>query len=585
MELEDLGLLAQRLKETYEYMDISVERELPSEFKSLVTSFTNNDDIIYNKYTVEYESSSGLKIFFPNQWIYIAAFFTDYYFMLQAYKKEAIAVIESRSNSKDLTKVIDQCRRPGGEEYTNSLFDEAGYSGDNRELLVRFLSDYSWWGGGKTIDRVDFFVSPILSLAGLVNASQGYVADLCAFLANHKEALKILKRNFDFDDDDDDDSFSKINITQPLQQIFYGAPGTGKSFTINKITSEERANTIRTTFHPDSDYASFVGAYKPTMVQVPVTTVIGTKAEVVENSDGSPFIESKISYQFVGQAFLKAYVRAWQIYTNAIDFDEVEQQYLVIEEINRGNCAQIFGDLFQLLDRNHAGFSDYPIEADSDMQAYLRWEFRFLGMPLADEINSLYRKTGRDIVREVFDGKILLLPNNLHIWATMNTSDQSLFPIDSAFKRRWDWKYVPIADAGKNWKIEFCKADGEEAHLDWWTFVQQINRIIAEMTSSADKQLGYFFCKADKKSDDTLSEPDIISKEVFVGKVLFYLWNDVFKDYGFDDADLFKYVEKVEGGKDVEREITFPDFYEANGEVNMAVSSQFISNVLAWNKA
>ncbi len=264
-----------------------------------------------------------------------------------------------------------------------------------------------------------------------------------------------------------------------LQQIFYGAPGTGKSHTINRDTSSE--DVIRTTFHPDTDYSTFVGAYKPTTVEEEVMTVIGTKAVPVENPDGTLRTESKIVYEFVPQAFLQAYVAAWNKYAKAQN-DEPRKQFLVIEEINRGNCAQIFGDLFQLLDRNAQGFSDYPITADADMKRQLKKAFEGLALAKADSINALYN--GRNVCSEVLNGEILLLPNNLYIWATMNASDQSLFPIDSAFKRRWDWSYRPISDAKKGWKIT---ADGNL--YDWWTFLQKINDRIGHSPTAKTKNL------------------------------------------------------------------------------------------------
>lgn len=319
-----------------------------------------------------------------------------------------------------------------------------------------------------------------------------------------------------------------------LQQIFYGAPGTGKSYTINRDTEGE--DVIRTTFHPDTDYSTFVGAYKPTTIEEEVMTVIGTKAVPVENVDGSHRKESKIVYEFVQQAFLQAYVAAWKKYAEA-NGEEPRKQFLVIEEINRGNCAQIFGDLFQLLDRNAQGFSDYPIMADADMKRQLKKTFAGLSLAEADSINAMYK--GRDVCREVLEGVILLLPGNLYIWATMNTSDQSLFPIDSAFKRRWDWTYRPISDAKEEWKI---KANGNL--YDWWTFLEKINDKVGSLTNSEDKKLGYFFCKADSEN--------IISAATFVGKVIFYLWNDVFKDYEFSDT----IFDDGKGGK-----LTFDRFY------------------------
>lgn len=329
------------------------------------------------------------------------------------------------------------------------------------------------------------------------------------------------------------------NAVQPseqsdsLQQIFYGAPGTGKSHTINEETKDE--DVIRTTFHPDTDYSTFVGAYKPTTKEVDLRDLSGHK--VVEN--GEVVKEDRIVYEFVAQSFLQAYASAWKKYADANE-DEPQKQYLVIEEINRGNCAQIFGDLFQLLDRNDRGFSDYPIKADADMKRQLQKAFAGLLIAQKDKINAMYE--GKDIVSQVLNGDILLLPNNLYIWATMNTSDQSLFPIDSAFKRRWDWTYMPISNAEKDWIIE---VDGSK--YNWWQFLEKINEKIGSTTNSEDKKLGYFFCKA---------QDGVISAKTFVGKVIFYLWNDVFKDYEFGDA-IFN---DEDGSK-----LSFDKFYTSEG--------------------
>lgn len=448
--------------------------------------------------------------------------------------------------------------------------------------------------------------------------------------------------------------------SQTLQQIYYGAPGTGKSHTINEQT--EGKSVIRTTFHPDSDYSTFVGAYKPTTKEVPIRDVTGKVVTELNAETGKveAVKEDRIVYEFVDQAFLQAYVKAWEKYAeagknsfnglvlnnvngkvyelisidedsiyyynlttkaepskayratikekfdgiitvdnvqdaiatylkgiNTTDFEaawtelsrrieesaaissqrktpQVEPQYLVIEEINRGNCAQIFGDLFQLLDRNKWGFSDYPINADKDMKKQLAKAFKNLTINDADSINGHYK--GRDVVKEVLNGDILLLPNNLYIWATMNTSDQSLFPIDSAFKRRWDWQYMPIAqgrdEAGNlmAWTI-----DVNNKKYSWWSFLEKVNAQIGEATQSEDKKLGFFFCKA---------VDGVISSETFVGKVVFYLWNDVFKDYGFD-GPIFKDADNSE--------LSFNKFYKADLKGNAVVQKdkveQFLKNL------
>lgn len=340
-----------------------------------------------------------------------------------------------------------------------------------------------------------------------------------------------------------------------LQQIFYGAPGTGKSHAINELTAGK--DVIRTTFHPDTDYSTFVGAYKPTTQSVPVTTVIGTNAVPVMYN-GKEMMEDKIVYEYVSQAFLQAYVAAWRKYCDVQEGEEPMDEFLVIEEINRGNCAQIFGDLFQLLDRGDEGFSEYPIKADSDMKKLLEKEFKGLEIKNKEGINALF-KGGKDIVAEVLAGDVLLLPNNLYIWATMNTSDQSLFPIDSAFKRRWDWNYVPISDAGKKWMIEV-----NGAQYDWWNFLEAINDKVYHATYSEDKKLGYFFCKA---------KDGVISADKFVSKVIFYLWNDVFKDSEFE-GDTFK-------DEDGEK-LSFDKFYSVENnqvKVNGTKIVKFLSNL------
>ena len=339
-----------------------------------------------------------------------------------------------------------------------------------------------------------------------------------------------------------------------LQQIYYGAPGTGKSKAIKDLTFGE--SVIRTTFHPDSDYASFVGTYKPITEEVDLRDCYGKK--VIDDETKEVVKEERIAYKFIPQAFLEAYVEAWK------KLGSGKKQYLIIEEINRGNCAQIFGDLFQLLDRNEYGFSDYPIVADKDMQKYLEKEYEGWEITNKDEINQLYGEA--NMVNLIMKGERLVLPSNLYIWATMNTSDQSLFPIDSAFKRRWDWKYVPIREgrdketnAPLNWYIN----TGDKQY-NWWSFISKVNKLIGSLTNSEDKKLGYFFCKA---------KDGEIDADLFVSKVIFYLWNDVFKDYGFDDKDFQDEEGKI---------LSFDRFYEdKNGKtyVDIANVELFLENL------
>jgi ATPase associated with various cellular activities AAA_5 len=645
--LKDLSNLEKELAQLIadKKQQLSLDCVLPDAFKRLTRRIENNI-IVYQQYS--FTVSSTIDIYFPNQLWYFAAICVPLYTELKKY-----ADLVKRNLTK---KEIIDCK--DNRTYAETLINSKSELIVEKDNVINFLSDYKWWRGGKTIDRGDYYYSPILSICNLVNASQGYVAEMCKYLSTNPEATQILLNVVDnlpeFIDDyeiivesskvveflcltvkellmfDENMSMIDFNINTktigvsgcnigklkdvqdknddprrandcdtsvvwehngkkyyflkeqtadggkafikaineiykpyykaefdnnmfilkkrkvqqlniglsnnqsksqkcinglPLQQIFFGAPGTGKSCGIKRTLDNNHVaenNIFRTTFHPDSDYSTFVGAYKPTMEVVPR----------YESSTGTQVEERRIAYNFIPQAFLNAYVRAYQTDENV---------YLVIEEINRGNCAQIFGDLFQLLDRGDDGKSEYSIKADTDIRTYLE------GV-LGDD-------------NEGIKGGNLCLPANLYILATMNTSDQSLFPIDSAFKRRWEWEYVPIRNEGKGWVIA---ADGKE--WDWWQFLEAVNEKIASVTDSEDKKLGYYFVKP--------ADGHTITAKTFVGKVLFYLWNDVFKDYGFSDDEF-----QTKEGK----EIRYPMFYEtavAGQEVNEGLIAQFLNKLL-----
>lgn len=545
-ELLDLGILKTRLSELIAHSNID-DCVLPNEFKTKFNAFGDYKIEHYNLYTLQVSSKKSLLVI-PNQWVYIAACCCQYYVELIKYKDKLDALgftsdmYEACHPSKDNSSIPeDQKTKDACKEKAEQFLES--YDGADKELLVNFLWNYESWGGGKNIKRSnDFTDSPVLNIANTINASSSLIGSIAKGLAN-QDCLNLLLESTEWKSFSVPQKRFDLSDKKTLQQIFYGAPGTGKSHAINEQTTGK--DVIRTTFHPDSDYSTFVGAYKPTTKSVPVMTVIGTEAVPVKGKDGKEMTEDKIVYEFVSQAFMQAYVEAWKKYCTVQEGEEPVDEYLVIEEINRGNCAQIFGDLFQLLDRGDEGFSEYPIEADSDMKKQLKKEFAGLEIKNKVSINDLFK--GKDIVAQVLEGEVLLLPNNLYIWATMNTSDQSLFPIDSAFKRRWDWYYVPISNAEKNWTIEV-----NGAKYDWWNFLQAINDRVYDATYSEDKKLGYFFCKADD---------GIISSSKFVSKVIFYLWNDVFKDSEFEGSAF-----RDENGE----KLSFDKFYSVdNGKVKV----------------
>ena len=383
--------------------------------------------------------------------------------------QEQIKELGKYQNSTIFFKKYDKFALPSEEEMQKDL-----------STVINIYKDCLRMGKNDMIAKEDISTSKI---EGIPSTS--------TFISNKQTNFREYKEDFLF-----------------FQKIFFGAPGTGKSHKIGyNLFKDKDGNPIgkgineipedrkfRTTFHPDYDYAQFVGAYKP-------------------KKEGE-----KITYSFVPQIFAKAYATAWKQYLQRDSRDSIGasplqndsgkdiQVYLVIEEINRGNCAQIFGDIFQLLDRDGEGFSQYSIDADCDFAEWLKED-------------SILKTVWSDYETKVGDGK-LKLPPNLNILATMNTSDQSLFPMDSAFKRRFDWVYVPISFDGKdaaNYQIDI---DGSQ--YSWQNFVEAVNDKILDLTESEDKQLGEFFIKPDSGN--------VISKERFLGKVMFYLWNEVCKD-------------------------------------------------------
>ena len=328
-----------------------------------------------------------------------------------------------------------------------------------------------------------------------------------------------------------------LELHGTIQKIYYGCPGTGKSYKVMAETEGDDGknvvyfdtdgtfipdidtiqdksilptNIFRTTFHPDYDYSTFVGSYKPVM-------------NPVLDEDGNDTGKEDLAYEFVPQVFTNAYTRAWKSLNDDTIPDEKKHVYLIIEEINRGNCAQIFGDLFQLLDRRKDGRSEYFIVPDAELRKYL--------------------------AKQKLESNKLILPENLHILATMNTSDQSLFPMDSAFKRRWAMEYIPVNlehDIAKDFTF---KVNGKE--YSWVKFLGKVNPLIRKATDSEDKQMGEFFIKGKISEDD------------FKNKVMFYIWNDVCKDLYSASRISPLYFMRSEASEDSKHVFTFAELFGA----------------------
>lgn len=300
----------------------------------------------------------------------------------------------------------------------------------------------------------------------------------------------------DQDDAETEIEISSIRFSTGYQskfarnRIVFGAPGTGKSFTINKerkelLGSNNETDYERVTFHPDYSYANFVGTYKP------IPSI---------DSEG----KDTITYAYVPGPFMRVYVDALK---NSRE-DLTKPYLLIIEEINRANVAAVFGDIFQLLDRK-GNVSEYPIQASEDIKAYLAKELG--GAP------ENYAK--------------IRIPDNMFIWATMNSADQGVFPMDTAFKRRWDFTYLGINDNDKDIQGKSVEVGSiKKQFIEWNSLRKAINDYLASEKINEDKQLGPYFISRNIVVPDNGDEID--NKrfcDVFKHKVLMYLFDDAAK--------------------------------------------------------
>ena len=415
------------------------------------------------------------------------------------------------------------------------------------EALVHYLEN-----NGNNVDLkqmlTDIYKDPMGNLDIITNTLNQYSKVIqisngkASLTENYKQLMGATpnikdKKGFFFFFFDDDKDQVNPDLKGTIQKIYYGCPGTGKSYKVMTETegidgklivyfdkdgayvpdinavadkSEHTTNIFRTTFHPDYDYSTFVGSYKPVM-------------NPVLDEEGNDTGKEDLAYEFVPQVFTNAYVRAWKSLNDDTIPDEKKHVYLIIEEINRGNCAQIFGDLFQLLDRRKDGRSEYFIVPDAELRKYL--------------------------TKQKLESNKLILPENLHILATMNTSDQSLFPMDSAFKRRWAMEYIPVNlehDIAKEFTF---KVNGKE--YSWVKFLAKVNPLIRKATDSEDKQMGEFFIKGKISEDD------------FKNKVMFYIWNDVCKDLYSASRISPLYFMRSGAGEDPKHVFTFAELFGA----------------------
>lgn len=516
--LKDLNKLAKESKIEFNENFAPVDVVLTDDFKRELGSHLrkNKSDVEFFNATSVITTPSSKTIYVPNQWYLMATYMVDYVKALFEYKEHLYKIFQRNNmNTEQIEKLISSLKKGDATEETinNISFECDAYfteleSGDvsrDVEYMIKFLSDYNWWNGSKTIDRGDFFVSPVLALLGVVNASQGYIADICNIYAENKTLEKLAKEQQSQIRTNANTAFvPKVLppvipcLTGGVNLIVYGAPGTGKSRFLDDNYGGD--NTIRVVFHPEYTYFDFVGSYKPVPLYKTGIDLLTVSGEVFPK--GEPVID----YQFVPGPFITTLINAY--------LKPAEMHTLLIEEINRANAASVFGEIFQLLDRNSDGSGEYQVSLPKDINDYL------------NGINCISAHIASGVK----------MPSNVNIVATMNSADQGVTLLDSAFKRRWNFKYIKVSVEG---------AVHEKAQLTyggvtvfWGDFINAINEKLKDLRIDEDRLVGPYFIR-----------PDEVGKSAAIDKLLLYLWDDVLRHHRdtFFDSGIRTFSDLAEG--------------------------------------
>lgn len=500
--LQNLNTLIDKCQNQFDELNYSSDVQIDEELKVLLIKALANVDSsgthVINPFSITFIGKAGLRADVPSSGLWYALCFSDLYGAIFEYKSVIDEIKKGLRaegyNAKDIDTYLKQFPSElwgnQGSEIEKDfikILDTLITNTDEKDFFIKFMSDRDWWiktgrkseaAKGKTLDRSDVYESSIALACNLVVANSSKLKVLInAF--NQDVDLKTYFSNMNVEEFEiKDNTITELQTTyttnnlKAINKIYYGAPGTGKSHRINKITEYHCRYT--TVFHPDTQYSDFVGALKPVMI----------------DSNG----EKKISYEFRPGPFTKALIEALN--------DTSKHVFLVIEELNRAPAAAVFGEIFQLLDRDMNGESQYKIKAsDPDMLLHIKENLKE-----SDKFSELY------------------LPSNLSILATMNSSDQSVMPMDTAFKRRWLFEYLPIDfnQAGDgSFKLTF--ADGSKPKVPWKVFAEVINNTLSFLQVPEDRLLGHRFVSDEELT--TIEEANNTLK----GKILVYLWDDVLR--------------------------------------------------------
>lgn len=534
LELLDLEELVTTAKEEVRQCSKTSEYELSTDFQNALTAAFPDYTFYYYERTLKVGTPSGQSIYVSNQSFALARRLMTYCAEIGKYRGIARDIFNKNKdklknnvsqNGKLEDEVFTELRdqkndllKKEFESETKAYFREKCRQNEelvneNTERLIRFATDYQWWLGGKQISRSnDWAISPISTLLNMPQNDSNFVARAVSKATEDSDYRKAFEHAIDKEWEDSGNNTIQaviyktgLNPKYERNRILFGAPGTGKSFSLkndcNKLMADSAGTYERVTFHPDYSYSQFVGTYKPVM-----------------DTDGK-----SIRYDFVPGPFMRIYVDALKSGRT----EAPQPHLLIIEEINRAKVAAVFGDVFQLLDRDDDGVSEYEIQASEDIR-------RYLASKLGGDPDN-YRK--------------IRIPDNMFIWATMNSADQGVYPMDTAFKRRWDFEYLGINEnEEKIASIGNIRLSGTDEVLNWNTLRKAINAKMSsdEFRINEDKLMGPFFLsKKIIMSDEsgTIVDQDKFIK-AFKSKVIMYLYEDAVKQRKhnfFSGCDSSKY--------------------------------------------
>ena len=516
-DFEDLSELFKDLQsKAIQLEQRGIDQESPFDLQQIVKEAAKNShEITFDKHCSKLViKSSKNKLIVPNLAFFMALeslgifkavneyneAFSGIYERLKA--QGTISSADTETFYQDLMKAENQATvKKIFDEFVPNYLKEIGRDSQvNLERFTKFINDKKWKSAGKAKGknpgRGDTWQSPVLTAFATSHSNQGFICELVDILSKSPEDLSLYSLL--------NGSADRPSVSSPRNLIVYGAPGTGKSHYISNLL--QNANSLRTVFHSETQNSDFVGSLKPV-----------TKKDPNSNLD-------KVTYEFIAGPFIQAFV-------TAIEKPE-EQIHLIIEEINRANAAAVFGEIFQLLDRDFSGRSQYVIHPDETLSRYL-----------SNRLGSNFKG-------------VIFLPENLYLNATMNSSDQGVYPLDSAFKRRWSFKYMPI-------DFEACPVGEitvDERTISWRIFATSINEVLsAEFPSlEEDRLIGPWF----------LSQEEVASNlhSAIQSKIFTYLWNDVLrhhqKDKIFNKENIKTFADLVKTFNQKTEEQKLPIFSE-----------------------